>query len=335
MLNTIPEGVIVYDNNNRIVSMNTTAADFIGQPAEHPDEMSMDEYASILKEKYGRDIISSLLSEPGRHRLKIEAGRKFYEILCFPIESNGEHDEQYMMTIKDVTTDEVNNNKLLQSSKMIAVGQLAAGMAHQLRNPMGVIRTQTYMLKKDRGLTDSMKKSLDYIDDNVQRASTIIDNVMNFWRITDDTLSTISLHEMIEMIVELNQSQITKKNAKVIIHCDDNLSIRSNTESLKHILLNVFQNAIEAVDYRTGKITLEAKREGNTAVITCRDNGPGIPKENIESLFNPFFTTKPPGKGTGLGLFITYNEVKRLNGDISVRSNPGEGTEFTIEIPSE
>ena len=168
----------------------------------------------------------------------------------------------------------------------------------------------------------------------MERASSIIDNVMNFWRIADTSISEISLKEFIDSIVVLNADEIRKKELTVDVDCDRNLSVRSSQESLKHVLMNLIQNAIEAVGEKTGRITIRARREDDhILLLDCEDNGCGISKEEQEFLYNPFFTTKPPGEGTGLGLYIVYSEIERLGGEISLESAVGRGSVFHLRIP--
>ena len=239
------------------------------------------------------------------------------------------------MTIEDTTADVTKNNQLLQSSKMIAIGQLAAGMAHQLRNPLGIIRTHSYLLSINDSVNSKGKDSIRYIDDSAKRAGSIVDNVMNFWRMSDSGVSSINLKSFINSLIMLNYDEINKRGIIIDLDCDDDLVIQSSQESLKHILMNLIQNAIEAVEEKTGIIIIRAYEDEDNIIIECEDNGCGIAKENLEYLFNPFFTTKPPGEGTGLGLYVVYSEIKYLGGDIDVNSILGKGTTFSIKLKNQ
>ena len=123
-----------------------------------------------------------------------------------------------------------------------------------------------------------------------------------------------------------------KYNIEYEIICKKSLQVPINQESLNHILMNLISNAIDSMD-NGGKIVISAYKVENSLVLELEDTGVGIENNDIEKIFNPFYTTKEPGKGTGLGLYIVYNEVKKLNGDISVYSELGEGTLFKIVIP--
>ena len=236
------------------------------------------------------------------------------------------------MVVRDITLDEANSQQLLQTSKMVAIGQLAAGMAHQIRNPLGVIRTQSYIIRNGRKEDDSLLKSLNYIDASVKRASEIIDNVMNFWRVSDNQQTEFRVKDQLDSVVLLQEKAFSSAGIQVHIDCDSKLRLCSSADALKHILHNLVSNSIDAME-NGGMLTLSAVRDRGVVEIRCEDTGCGISQKNQQNLFNPFFTTKEPGKGTGLGLFIVYSEVEKVGGTIEVYSKVGEGTRFVIRIP--
>lgn len=228
---------------------------------------------------------------------------------------------------------EESRNQMLQANKMMAVGQLAAGVAHEIRNPLGIIRTHSYILRMQGNIDEGMKKSLDFIDSAVQRASNIIDNLLNFSRISGNTYEWINMKVFISGILELQQKLLQKNNIDSKLSCDNELKFYTSQESLKHIIINLISNSVDAMEGGgTLQIIVEGERKGIT--LHCIDTGCGIRHEDIEKIFNPFYTTKEPGKGTGLGLYIVYNEVKKLNGSISVLSEPGKGAKFSIYLPA-
>lgn len=279
-------------------------------------------------------MVKCCLREDRELLQKQEQGNKVYEIRGVPADLGGgsEEDKAVLVVVRDITMDEANSKQLLLSSKMAAIGQLAAGMAHQIRNPLGIIRNQSYILRKSSESQTQISKSLNYIDDSVKRASEIIDNVMNYWRVSKEETRQINLKEFLNSVILLQADEITKKAINTIINCDDDLIINVDEEALKHIMLNLVTNGIDAME-KGGTLTLEGVKEAERIVLSCHDTGCGIPDENMQYLFNPFFTTKEPGKGTGLGLFIVYSEVERIGGNLDVKSKVGEGTVFTVTIP--
>ena len=155
---------------------------------------------------------------------------------------------------------------------------------------------------------------------------------MNFWRVSDDTQTEFSVRAQLESVVLLQEKEFSNAGITVDICCDPALRLCSSADALKHILHNLVSNAVDAME-GGGRLTLSAVRDGSRVELHCEDTGCGISEKNLQNLFNPFFTTKEPGKGTGLGLFIVYSEVEKVGGTIDVHSKEGEGTRFVIRIP--
>lgn len=273
---------------------------------------------------------------------KADVGSEIYEVRCVPTVFTEENTSRraVLVVIRDITVDEASSRQLLQSSKMIAIGQLAAGMAHQIRNPLGVIRNQSFIIRNRWKGEKSLFTSLDYIDDSVKRASETIDNVMNFWRVSDEWKQEVPVKELLESVVKLQEKSVASFGIEVEIQCSDDLQLTVSEDALKHIMHNLVSNSIDAMEEGAGssrdgggKLWIKASREDDVVEIRCEDNGCGISEANLQNLFNPFFTTKAPGKGTGLGLFIVYSEVEKLGGTISVTSKEKVGTSFVIRIP--
>ncbi|MEE0515644.1 MAG: transporter substrate-binding domain-containing protein [Emergencia sp.] len=331
IFNEMPEAVIITDSSLRIVNCNKVAEGLLGES----ERLIGKKYCDCLKTFCGgceKCPVSEVLSGSGEVMRKVQAEGKIYEIRVFRIESPADK-QMAMITIKNITEEEIRNKHLLQTSKMIAVGQLAAGMAHQIRNPLGIIRTHSYIIRQQTD-SEQILKSLAYIDESVRRSGRIVDNVMNFWRISDIKGGRFSVKQLITGIVDLEMSGIKKKQIQMDISCDENLIFSTNQESLKHILINLIQNAADAVSGPLGKIFISARLdEADMLEIRCNDNGCGIKEEDMGNLFNPFFTTKDPGKGTGLGLYIVYSEVENLGGTIEVESKEGKGACFTVKLP--
>lgn len=239
-----------------------------------------------------------------------------------------------LITVKDITNRKATEKQLLQSEKMAAIGQLAAGIAHEIRNPLGIIRNYCYLLqgKNARQNEEIYQKSIDNIELSVERASGIIDNLLNFSAISGDEFKEINIREFLLSILQLEKKSMKEMNIEATLSCE-NIFINTNEESLKHIFINLITNAVDSMP-NGGIIEVTCINKGPVIQIDITDTGVGIEKHNLDNIFNPFFTTKNPGKGTGLGLFIVYNEVEKLGGSIKItRSEINKGTTFRIEIP--
>lgn len=225
--------------------------------------------------------------------------------------------------------------RMLQASKMASIGQLAAGIAHEIRTPLGIVRNTTYLMKRTQSEEDQqLRAQIDMIDQSVDRANKTIDNLLNFSRISDDQIESIQVRDFIENLWALNHKAWKTQGIEFILSCDEALSYFVYVESLKHILLNLLSNAADAMP-KGGQLFVEVliKEDNSGLIFTLTDTGEGIEQKHLDKLFDPFFTTKPSGKGTGLGLYIAYNEVQKLGGQISVKSRLGSTTTFTVELP--
>jgi len=282
-----------------------------------------------------KQIIDNTFEDGKSHQEELTLQNKIYEIETYPMEERGGEVSRILVMAKDVTSVRISEQKLLQSNKMTAVGQLAAGVAHEIRNPLGTIRNFTYILKND--LTKDEKKrdkSIEIIETSVEKASRIIDNLLNFSSISGDDFEMTNLHAFVSDILSLEHKLMSRQNIVSSFECAEDLNCIINRESMKHIIINLISNAVDAMP-DGGGLAISCKKSSGQLMIECADTGTGIDEENLENIFNPFFTTKQRSGGTGLGLYLTYNEVKKLDGDITVDSVLGEGTAFTVLLPIE
>lgn len=325
----ISEYMLVVGLNKKIINGNKGLADYLSIQSDSMIGQTCDNYLKNFCVNCSEcQIDETLILQKNIQREKL-VGNEIFEMISYPLKGA---ENTVLISLKNITIEKINKNKILQANKMIAVGQLAAGMAHEIRNPLGIIRTQSYLLRICDKIDEQMKKSLDYIDTGVSRASSIIDNILNFSRISSDNNEIIVLYDMISGIMVLQEDLIKKKKINVVLSCEKNEKISLNMESLKHIILNITSNAIDSMN-DNGILKISAILENEEIILSFEDNGRGIDKKNIEKIFNPFFTTKELGRGTGLGLFIVYSEVEKLGGKIEVQSDLGVGTKFTVTIP--
>lgn len=325
------EYMIVVDKNKNIINCNKSFADFSGTSREKIAGENCENYLKNFCNGCTGCMTDETLKLQKTIKKEVMAGKDVYEITCQLLKGA---EDTVLISIKNITIDKINRNQMLQTNKMIAVGQLAAGMAHEIRNPLGIIRTQSYLLRLNENQEETTNKSLDFIDSSVNRASSIIDNILSFSRLTGNKKDFVNLKEIIQKIIEMHNDIIKKENIRVSLECSIGEKLNLSTESMEHILLNLISNAVEAMEHG-GEIKINANVEEGNIIIVCEDTGCGIDEKNMNNIFNPFFTTKELGKGTGLGLFIVYSEVEKMGGKIHVSSKLGEGTKFTITIPAE
>ena len=231
--------------------------------------------------------------------------------------------------------------KLIQEGKMSAVGKLAAGVAHEMNNPLTGVLTYAVLLKEElenapeeiRSQLPEFPEQLDLIKLSAQRCKSIADNLLNFSRQSEPEMTLVNLSDVISGTFELIGTQIRHKGIKLTRDIPEGLpAIRGNANQLQQVFTNIVLNAIHVMD-SGGKITVCAKRDGPECEVAISDTGSGIPKEHLDKIFEPFFTTKAIGKGTGLGLSIVYGIVQNHGGEITVDSVLGKGTTFNLRFP--
>lgn len=222
------------------------------------------------------------------------------------------------------------------AGRLAAIGELAAGAAHELNNPLAAIQGFAQLLKSGNNLDETTKKDLETIYREAQRASRITGNLLSFARRHKPEKSLISINDAITKSLDLHSYRMKVNNIELLLELDPELPrTMADFYQMQQVFVNIVNNAEQAMTdaYMKGKLCIETKKVGESIQITFTDNGPGIPEENLKRIFDPFFTTKTVGKGTGLGLSICYGIIQQHNGHIYAKSKFGEGSTFVVEIP--
>jgi len=281
---------------------------------------------------------AALAQEAGSVDREIRADERFYVARAAPaaVPLATEATRGVVITLRDVTEQRVMQEQLFQASKLAAIGELAAGVAHEVNNPLSAIIGFSDLLlldAKDEKTRDMLQK----IRGQGMRARDIVQNLLNFARSQRLVQEVMDLNAAIKEAVALVRRQLELDNIQVIEEYDPDLPrIVGDAGQLQQVVLNMLQNAHDAImmSGQGSRVVVRTRRLGKDWVaFDVEDDGPGIPEDIREHIFNPFFTTKPPGKGTGLGLSISHRIVKKHDGRITVRSRPGRGARFTVELP--
>ncbi|MDH3284339.1 MAG: ATP-binding protein [Acidobacteriota bacterium] len=225
--------------------------------------------------------------------------------------------------------------QLVQNEKMSALGQLVSGVAHELNNPLAAIMGTTELIG-ERGLPQPQRSMLDRIHKEADRAARIVRDLLTFSRHQKPTLGWGSVNEVILEVMEVRQPDCRERGIALLTELDTTLTpIKMDPYQIHQVLLNLVTNAMHALESSEdgGTIVVRSVRDRRRVRIEVDDDGHGINESKLDKIFNPFFTTKPVGKGTGLGLSICYGIVQQHGGTIRVRSAPGEGATFMIELP--
>ncbi len=247
--------------------------------------------------------------------------------------------EQLRKTINDLKESDRQladtQEALMQSEKLASMGQLAAGIAHEVNNPLGIVLMYAHLLLEEAGENEQISSDLKMIVQQADRCKKIVSGLLHFARQNKVTAATVNVRKLAEHVLATMPG---KNKIKTEIRCDtDNPVAEVDRDQITQVLTNLIENAIDAMNGE-GTLTISISGDKNSVKIDVSDTGTGITHENLGKIFEPFFTTKQMGKGTGLGLAITYGIVKMHRGDISVQSNPDPakgptGTTFTVTLP--
>jgi signal transduction histidine kinase/CheY-like chemotaxis protein len=223
--------------------------------------------------------------------------------------------------------------QLLQSEKLASIGQLAAGVAHEINNPMGVILGFSQGILKTLPEDDPLKKPLTTVEKESLRCKRVVQNLLDFARRSEPTLHLTNINELLDASCDLVEHQTSLQNVKLVKSYDTALpSTMADPNQLQQVFINIILNAYQAMP-DGGTLHITTRTLGSESQVIFADTGTGIPPESVQNIFDPFFTTKEVGEGTGLGLSVSYGIVKAHGGDIEVESQVGQGTAFVIKLP--
>lgn len=226
--------------------------------------------------------------------------------------------------------------QIVHSAKLASIGQLAAGVAHEINNPLTIIDGYVRKLATASKTDDpNIAKSIEKIESSIERIRVIVTGLRTYARVDVDTVEVIDIHKIIDNSVDLI-GNIFKKSDNVIIepvYQAAHFRVKGNVGKFQQVIMNMLSNARDAMEGRGGTIKLETQNSDRSLVLKISDTGSGIKKEVLTQIFAPFFTTKPVGKGTGLGLGICHSIITAMGGKIDVDSEIGVGTTFTITVP--
>ncbi len=244
------------------------------------------------------------------------------------------------LRVRDLHQKEENEKQLMMTQKQASVGRLAAGVAHEINNPLTGVLTFTYMLLRRDDLDEEMKSDLETIANATNRVKDIVKGLLNFSRQVKLNPEPSDINTIIKETIELIENQALIKRIRINFDADINIPSKIlDSSQFQSVVMNMIINAIDATDPGgrisvSTRINLSTKGTKHKEIeIIIADNGSGIAPEQLDKLFDPFFTTKEVGKGTGLGLAVSLGIVEHHGGTISVESQPGEGSSFTIHLP--
>ena len=258
-----------------------------------------------------------------------------WEIKTYPIYDEKGDVAFSIVLEQDVTEKYLLENILARSEKLAVIGQLAAGVAHEINNPLTAIIANAQILHRELPADHELQDSVDLISRAGARAAQVVRNLLDFARKEDFHLGFTDVNETVERALELIRHEIMSRSIRLKFKPDSSLpTILASEDHLQSVWLNLLLNAIDALDKVPASISVLTRKVGSEILISITDNGKGIPPERLTRIFEPFYTTKAPGRGTGLGLSVSHRIVKQHGGTIRVESKVGSGSEFTVILPA-
>ena len=339
IVESIQGGVMVVDPEGVVQSWNRSLARIYGvEPADavgrRLDELFPQRFLRLLEEARRR-VYEGLepLTSAYRIPLRTRTGEDRVVTLSMAPLLGGEGPESLVVIVDDVTERTELESQLRQAEKLTSVGLLAAGVAHEVNTPLTGISSYVQMLQRKLPETDPRRAILEKIEKQTFRASQIVNNLLNFSRQETGEMRAVQLNDVVRETLSLAEIQLRKRKIRVVTELADGMaSVIGDPIKLQQVLMNLLLNARDAMP-DGGEIRIRTQQQETDAVLVVRDTGTGIAKENLDKVYDPFFTTKGVGKGTGLGLSVTYGIIQEHRGTISVDSQPGRGTTFRIALP--
>lgn len=340
MFDSLPISIYIIDAGYNLVAINKSRSNRVG---EIPSKLVGRRCYEVLYHR-GEPCQGCLVGETfatGRSTVHVSRTRlsgdtfQEWEVSSFPIFDENGQVIQAILVEQDVTEKRNLEANLIQSEKLAAVGQLAAGVAHEINNPLTAIIANAQILRheipeEDSELLDSVK----LIEMAGRRASQVVRNLLGIARKEKYEFEPIDLNETVQSALALVQHELVGRSIKVNLDlAADMPRVLVSYDQLQGVWINLVLNAIDAIDKEEGQINIVTRYADDVFQVIITDNGKGIPPDYLPRLFEPFFTTKSPGRGTGLGLSVCQRVIRQHGGNISVDSQYGKWTRFTVSLP--
>ena len=344
IVESINVGLVAVDLEGRVTRCNSALEEMLGTTREEATGKLVEE---LFAEDFG-ETLRQVLGNAGWHLMELRNIYKLHtatrdgrslilNIALAPLQSDSLDRAGALIVLEDVTTRMRLEEQLQQREKLSSIGLLAAGVAHEVNTPLTGVSSYTQMLLGMLPETDPKHALLQKVRRQADRASDIVNNLLNFSRTGNVTeFGEVDVNRVLKDTLQLLEPQMRRSHIEIVRAFDLDLpKVFANAGKLQQVFTNLILNARDACS-EGGRITLTttASAEDDSVTIEVADTGHGIAPENVAKIYDPFFTTKGVGRGTGLGLAVSYGIVQEHSGQITVNSTPGKGTSFRITLPS-
>lgn len=333
----ISDPVLLLDQNGRIKVVNTAFLNRYSFNMDHVYDRKPSEFLSreCCPLASCDDVFAANIDQPISREIQVGSGDIFL-IYFYPVRANKENTGSMVCYVKDITEQKRMETKIQQTEKISSIGQLAAGVAHEINNPLGVILCHVDLIRGETSLSRESLDDLEIIEKHAKNCQTIIADLLKFAHRQTSAKEMVAFNTVLSEGVAMVASQLRKQRIDVHLDLDPIMpAVTVDADKIKQVIINMMLNSAQALGER-GTIRLSSRydEDSRTVAIVIEDDGPGIPAGILDKVFDPFFTTKPPGQGTGLGLSVSYGIIRDHSGEITVESQPGRPTRFVITLPA-
>ncbi|MFQ6008801.1 MAG: PAS domain-containing sensor histidine kinase, partial [Candidatus Zixiibacteriota bacterium] len=339
LLNNLIDAILIIDDSNKVVFANKSLTTVLGpvfqscQPGDKVDQLlQLSDQLTPIK-KLIQQVRQQKEAAKGVVRLQLKSGtEKYLEVHVGHLVLPPQRKPEIIIVFRDITTVISFEKQMYQSEKLATLGRLAAGLAHEINNPMASILTCAEgLLKSGPNGSAEQREYLQIIKNSAQRCKMITQKLLDFSAGSNLRKELVDPLEVVKEAVSLLQFEASKRKVTVSIHCEKSIpTISGSRDALVQVFVNLILNSLQAIDDR-GKVDIVMQADKSSVDITVKDNGIGISQDNLNHIFEPFFTTKTAG--TGLGLSVSQGIIKQHHGQITiVESRPGR-TSIKVTIP--
>jgi two-component system NtrC family sensor kinase len=331
VVDAISPALCIVDRGGRIRRANRAFADLVNAP---PAGLIGRPWQAFIPPEWAAELQRALDQQGAGREVDLRTGERTYAVTAVPI--TGTDRSALVLLFDDQTERRRLQDQLIQSEKMSAIGQLIAGIAHDLNNPLASVVGFADFLKEVPNVPPSMREPLTVIQEEAERASNIVKNLLSFARKQEHQRRPTALRPLLDATFVLLRNQLMAQRVEHRIEVDPDLPMPDiDANQIQQVFVNLLNNAAQAIAStgRPGTILVRARPWLDGVAIDVIDDGPGMPESLAAQAFEPFFTTKPEGEGTGLGLSISQGIVREHGGRIMLSSEEGVGSTFTVQLP--
>jgi two-component system NtrC family sensor kinase len=339
ILKSVSLGIYTVDNQLVITSWNNRMTEMSGIAAEQAIGARLDElFPNLIKEGVIERILQVLQSgSKAKLRLlhrQLDGTNRFQKRRLAPLRDGGEV-TGVVVIVEDITEFKRLLDQTIQTEKLAEVGRLTAGIAHEINNPLAMVAYATELLKREKPLSGFQEELLEKIEMEVERLKNLTGGLLSFSSTREHQNRLVNLNDLINEVSRLLRFELQRKSIQLKTEFTDIPVISADPNKIKQVVINLVMNAAHALQGQGWILLATRINPGGELELRVQDNGPGIAQELQEQVFAPFFTTKPEGEGTGLGLYICQNIIREHGGSIKLESQPGHGTVFLVLLPAD